>query len=80
MVLAGSINKQIVTAIHAAGGEAVGMSGKDGRLIEATKLTRTRRDPDSRIEEVLDLGFVGQPSRIRTEVLEAVRRARRSCR
>ncbi len=69
MVLAGSINKQIVTAIHAAGGEALGMSGKDGRLIEATKLMRTRRDPDSRIEELLDLGFVGQPARIRTDVL-----------
>jgi acetylglutamate kinase len=74
MVLAGSINKQIVTAIQAAGGEAVGMSGKDGRLIEATKLMRTRRDPESRIEELLDLGFVGQPSRIRTEVLSAFER------
>jgi len=71
MVLAGSINKQIVTAIQAAGGEAVGMSGKDGRLMEATKLVRTRRDPTSHIEEVLDLGFVGQPSQIRTEVLTA---------
>jgi acetylglutamate kinase len=71
MVLAGSINKQIVTAIHAAGGDAVGMSGKHGRLIEATKLTRTRRDPGSHIEEVLDLGFVGEPSRIRAEVLKA---------
>lgn len=70
MVLAGSINKQIVTAIQAAGGDAVGMSGKDGRLIEATKLTRSRRDPASHIEEVLDLGFVGQPSRIRVEVLK----------
>ena len=46
MVLAGSINKQIVTAIQAAGGQAVGLSGKDGSLIEATKLTRTRRDPE----------------------------------
>ena len=45
MVLAGSINKQIVTAIQAAGGQAVGLSGKDARLIEASKLTRTRRDP-----------------------------------
>ena len=46
MVLAGTINKQIVTAIHAAGGRAVGLSGKDAQLIEATKLTRTRRDPE----------------------------------
>jgi acetylglutamate kinase len=70
MVLAGSINKQIVAAIHAAGGHAVGLSGKDAQLIEAAKLTRTRRDPSSNIEQVLDLGFVGQPIRIRTEVLE----------
>jgi acetylglutamate kinase len=71
MVLAGSINKQIVTAIQAAGGQAVGLSGKDGNLIEASKLTRTRRDPGSHIEQVLDLGFVGQPTRIHTKVLEA---------
>jgi acetylglutamate kinase len=70
MVLAGSINKQIVAAIHAAGGHAVGLSGKDAQLIEAAKLTRSRRDPGSNIEQVLDLGFVGQPVRIRTEVLE----------
>ncbi len=70
MVLAGNINKQIVTAIHAVGGRAVGLSGKDAQLIEAAKLTRTRRDPTSNIEQVLDLGFVGQPVRVRTEVLE----------
>ena len=61
MVLAGTINKEIVTAIQAAGGKAVGISGKDGRLIEAAKLTRTKRDPDSNIEQVVDLGFVGEP-------------------
>jgi acetylglutamate kinase len=72
MVLAGSINKQIVTAIHAAGGRAVGLSGKDGSLIEATKLTRTRRDPESRIEQVLDLGLVGEPTRIHTRILEVM--------
>jgi acetylglutamate kinase len=70
MVLAGNINKQIVSAIHAVGGRAVGLSGKDAQLIEATKLTRTRRDPESSIERVLDLGFVGQPARVRTEVLD----------
>lgn len=73
MVLAGNINKRIVTAIQEAGGQAVGLSGKDGRLIEATKLTRTIRDADSHIEEVLDLGFVGQPQEINTGVLEALR-------
>jgi acetylglutamate kinase len=70
MVLAGSINKQIVSAIQAAGGQAVGLSGKDGNLIEASKLTRTRRDPESHIEQLLDLGFVGQPTRINTRVLK----------
>ncbi len=74
MVLAGNINKQIVAAIHAVGGRAVGLSGKDAQLIEAAKLTRTRRDPSSNIEQVLDLGFVGQPVRIRTEVLEVFAR------
>jgi acetylglutamate kinase len=73
MVLAGSINKQIVTAIQAAGGRAVGLSGKDAGLIEAEKLTRTRRDPESAIEQVLDLGFVGEPTRIHRAVLEVFR-------
>ncbi|WGF86931.1 acetylglutamate kinase [Marinivivus vitaminiproducens] len=71
MVLAGSINKQIVQAIQAVGGKAVGLSGKDGRLIEAQKLTRTRRDPDSQIEQVIDLGFVGEPKAVNVEVLKA---------
>jgi len=72
MVLAGSINKQIVTAIQGAGGQAIGLSGKDGNLIEASKLTRTRRDPESNIEQVLDLGFVGQPTRVHTKILKAL--------
>ncbi|MFQ5983929.1 MAG: acetylglutamate kinase [Alphaproteobacteria bacterium] len=70
MVLSGSINKQIVSAINRAGGRAVGLSGKDGRLIEAHKLRRSRRDPDSNIEKSLDLGFVGEPTRINPEVLK----------
>jgi acetylglutamate kinase len=73
MVLAGKINKEIVTAIQAAGGKAVGVSGKDGRLIEATKLTRTRRDPDSNIEQAVDLGFVGEPARVNTDLLDVFR-------
>ena len=73
MVLAGNINKRIVTAIQEAGGQAVGISGKDGRLIEAQKLTRTIRDAESHIEQVLDLGFVGEPAAINTNVLEALR-------
>lgn len=69
MVLSGSINKQIVAAINAAGGCAVGLSGKDGSLIKARKLTRTKRDPDSNIEKILDLGFVGEPKRVDPRML-----------
>ncbi|MCK5165856.1 MAG: acetylglutamate kinase, partial [Rhodospirillaceae bacterium] len=58
MVLAGSINKHIVSQINAQGGFAVGLSGKDGNLIKAEKLRRTMRDPDSNIERILDLGLV----------------------
>lgn len=70
MVLAGSINAEIVTAINRAGGFAVGLSGKDGNLIKCRKLRRTRKDPDSSIEMVLDLGFVGEPTEVNTHVLE----------
>jgi acetylglutamate kinase len=75
MVLSGSINKQIVTAINQAGGTAIGLSGKDGSLIRARKLRRKRRDPDSNIEKVLDLGFVGEPERIDAHVLLTLRRS-----
>ncbi len=71
MVLAGSINKQIVAGISAAGGYAVGISGKDGNLIQAERLKRTQRDPDSNIERILDLGLVGDPKRVNPHVLEA---------
>lgn len=69
MVLCGSINKQIVTEINEAGGMAIGLSGKDGNLISATKLRRTKSDPDSNIEQILDLGFVGEPEDINPESL-----------
>ena len=69
MVLSGSINKQIVTAITSAGAAAIGLSGKDGNLIRARKLRRTRRDEDSNIEKILDLGFVGEPTRINPQIL-----------
>lgn len=70
MVLSGSINKQIVSEINAAGGMAVGISGKDGQLIEARKLRRHSKDPDSNIEKILDLGFVGEPVRINPALLQ----------
>ena len=69
MVLSGSINKQIVSAINAAGGFAIGLSGKDGNLIRCDKATRTKRDPDSNIEKVLDLGLVGEPNEINPHIL-----------
>lgn len=72
MVLAGSINKKVVSAIHQAGGRAVGISGKDGNLVVARKVARTKRDPDSNIEQIIDLGFVGEPDRINPEILETM--------
>ncbi|HEY5208020.1 MAG TPA: acetylglutamate kinase [Stellaceae bacterium] len=75
MVLSGSINKEIAAAINAAGGRAIGLSGKDASLIRARQLRRTKKDPDSNIEKLLDLGFVGEPSHIDTSVLEALIRA-----
>ncbi len=64
MVLAGSINKSIAAAITKAGGSAAGISGKDANLIKVEKLTRTKIDPGSNIEKVVDLGFVGQPTSV----------------
>ena len=71
MVLCGSINKSIVAAIQDVDGKAVGLSGKDGGLVTARKLRRTRRDPDSNIEKILDLGFVGEPAEVNPEILQA---------
>ncbi|NQW09594.1 MAG: acetylglutamate kinase [Alphaproteobacteria bacterium] len=72
MVLSGAINKGIVAAINRAGGKAIGLSGKDGGLIRARKLRRTKIDPDSNIEKVLDLGFVGEPVAIEGGLLNTL--------
>jgi acetylglutamate kinase len=72
MVLAGSINKQIVGYINAAGGKAIGLCGKDGNMVMAKKATRKVVDPDSNIEKVVDLGFVGEPDKVDTTVLDTV--------
>lgn len=69
MVLAGRINKRIVTAINAQGGMAVGLSGKDANLIVCEKALRVTKDPESNIEKVLDLGFVGEPVDVNPDVL-----------
>lgn len=70
MVLSGNINKAIVGAINGVGGHAVGLSGKDNNLVIAEPLRRTKKDPDSQIEQVLDLGFVGYPKHVNAEFLK----------
>ena len=72
MVLAGSINKQIVGYINAAGGKAIGLCGKDGNMVQARKVTRTVVDPGSNIEKVVDLGFVGEPDKVDVTMLNEV--------
>ena len=72
MVLAGSINKQMVGYINQAGGKAIGLCGKDGNMLVARKLTRSVVDPDSAIEKIVDLGFVGEPEKVDTTVLDEV--------
>lgn len=72
MVLSGAINKEIVRWIAGAGGKAIGISGKDGGLVTARKVTRTTRDPGSQIEQVVDLGFVGEPSKVDTSVIKTI--------
>ena len=70
MVLSGAINKQIVAAIQAAGGRALGVSGKDAGLVTARKVARDTRTEGSAIEQMVDLGFVGEPAAIDTAVIE----------
>ena len=72
MVLAGSINKEIVSLINAAGGRAVGISGKDGNLVIARKLERYKLDPATLERTLVDLGFVGEPETINPEVLRTI--------
>jgi acetylglutamate kinase len=72
MVLAGSINKQIVGYINEAGGKAVGLCGKDGNMVLARKIGRSVVDPDSAIEKIVDLGFVGEPDKVDTTVLTQI--------
>jgi acetylglutamate kinase len=72
MVLAGTVNKYVAGLITKAGALAVGICGKDGGLVRAKKLERTKRDPDSHIERVLDLGFVGEPVEIDVRVIHAL--------
>lgn len=70
MVLAGSINKRVVADFNAQGARAIGLCGKDGNMMRVTKLRRTHRDPDSNIENIIDLGFVGEPKSVDATVLD----------
>jgi acetylglutamate kinase len=72
MVLAGSINSQIVGFINEAGGKAVGLTGKDGNMVLARKVNRTVVDPGSNIEKIVDLGFVGEPDKVDITVLTQI--------
>ncbi|HCF25445.1 MULTISPECIES: acetylglutamate kinase [unclassified Novosphingobium] len=72
MVLSGAINKEIVRWIAGAGGKAIGISGKDGGLVTASKVQRTTKDPGSNIEQVVDLGFVGEPKTVDTSVIKTI--------
>ena len=72
MVLSGAINKELVGWIAQAGGKAIGISGKDGGLVTASKVSRTAKDPDSQIEQAVDLGFVGEPEAVDTTVLDTM--------
>ena len=72
MVLAGSINKELVAWINAAGGTAAGISGKDAHLVTARKVERSRRDPGSLIEQAVDLGFVGEPETIDRRIIDVL--------
>ena len=72
MVLSGQVNKSIVAQITTEGGRAVGLSGKDGGLVRVRKLSRTKRDAELNIENVVDLGFVGEPEKVDPYILEAM--------
>ncbi len=70
MVLSGAINKELVGWVNQAGGKAIGLSGKDGKMVRAEKVNRTVKDPDSQIEQAVDLGFVGEPKHVDTTILK----------
>ncbi|MEO0884191.1 MAG: acetylglutamate kinase [Pseudomonadota bacterium] len=75
MVLSGAVNKTIVRAINKAGGNAVGLSGSDAGLLKARKAERKKPVPDSQIEKLIDLGFVGEPEGVDASVLNVLSRA-----
>ena len=70
MVLGGSVNKEIVNLINQHGGNAVGLSGKDGELIRARKLVMKRNSPELNADEIIDIGHVGEVASIDTAVVD----------
>ncbi len=76
MVLAGKVNKEIVSLLNRHGGRAVGLSGKDGQLIEAKKMHLYRYQGDDQPPEIIDIGLVGEVKRINTEILRVLEESR----
>lgn len=72
MVLAGKINKEIVSLVNRHGGKAIGLSGKDGELIQARKLHLFRYQGDDQPPEIIDIGLVGEVQRINVEILRSL--------
>jgi len=75
MVLGGSVNKEIVSLLNQMGGRAIGITGKDGRLIEASKLKVTRKTPEMLVPEIIDIGHVGEVQRVNTDVIDVLLRS-----
>jgi acetylglutamate kinase len=72
MVLGASVNKEIVSSINRNGGKAIGITGKDGQLIRARKMSVTRESPGMKAPEIIDIGHVGEVEKIDTEVLRMI--------
>jgi len=72
MVLGGRVNKEIVASINRSGGKAIGVTGKDGQLIRARRLTIERRGPELEAPEIIDIGHVGEVRQVDTELLNVI--------
>ncbi len=72
MVLGGKVNKEIVNLVNRTGGKAVGLTGKDGGLIQAKKLTMTKKSESTGEDEAIDIGLVGEVTKVRPEALIAL--------
>jgi acetylglutamate kinase len=70
MVLGGTVNKQIVNLIHRNGGQAIGVTGKDGNLIQARKMAMVRKSPEMQVSEIIDIGHVGEVEHINRKVID----------